>query len=129
MGRLWTPAWIARHVLAVVLVAGFLALGWWQIGRAAGGNGLSWAYAFEWPVFAGFVIFMWVREVRHTLRGDAESPPQKQTRPATAMRRPVRTARLTSGYDEGGDAELAAYNRYLAWLNENPGAKPADYPG
>lgn len=128
MRRLWTPAWIARHVLAVALVGGFLALGWWQLGRAAAGNALSWAYAFEWPVFAGFVVFMWVREVRHELRaGTPAAPRPPATRPEA--RRPVRTASRSIGYDDSGDAELAEYNRYLAWLNANPGAKPADYPG
>jgi DNA-binding transcriptional regulator of glucitol operon len=131
MRRLWTPAWIARHVLAVGLVAGFLALGWWQISRAAGGNTLSWAYAFEWPLFAAFVVFIWVREVRLTLRGKPETPvsPAPSGSPATAFRRPVRTVRQPLGYDDGADPELAAYNRYLAWLNEHPDARPADYPG
>lgn len=133
MRRLLTPAWLARHVLAVVLVCGFLALGWWQIGRAAGGNALSWAYAFEWPVFAGFVVFMWVREARHTLRGGAPGEPAETAPPATvsasAGRRPVRTAPRRMEYDDSGDPELAEYNRYLAWLNANPGAKPADFPG
>ncbi|MFC7545751.1 hypothetical protein [Plantactinospora sp. GCM10030261] len=69
MKRLWTPAWIVRHVLTVLLVVAFLALGWWQISRAANGNTLSWAYAVEWPVFAGFVIFIWIREARLALRG------------------------------------------------------------
>src|SRR5690242_10123740 len=69
MKGLWTPAWIARHVLAVVLVLAFLALGWWQYTRATGGNGLSWGYAFQWPVFAGFVAFLWWREVQLVRRG------------------------------------------------------------
>ncbi|WP_173056230.1 hypothetical protein [Phytohabitans houttuyneae] len=134
MKRLWTPAWIARHVLAVALVGGFLALGWWQISRAAGGNTLSWAYAFEWPLFAAFVVFIWVREVRLALRDTPEAPVSPapagtQATSATGFRRPVRTARRPVGYDDGGDPELVAYNRYLAWLNENPNARPADYPG
>ncbi|GLI00086.1 hypothetical protein Pa4123_53620 [Phytohabitans aurantiacus] len=129
MRRLLTPAWLARHVLAVALVCGFLALGWWQIGRAAGGNALSWAYAFEWPVFAGFVVFMWVREARHTLRAAAPEESVAETAPVPAGRRPVRTAPRRTEYDDGGDPELAEYNRYLAWLNANPGAKPADFPG
>ncbi|MGW5673158.1 hypothetical protein ACWEVO_35450, partial [Micromonospora sp. NPDC003776] len=74
MKRLWTPAWIVRHVAMVVLVVGFLGLGWWQVTRAAGGNTLSFGYAIEWPVFAGFVVFVWWREVRHTLRGRPEQP-------------------------------------------------------
>ncbi|MFB9239287.1 hypothetical protein ACFFWC_27770 [Plantactinospora siamensis] len=68
MRRLVTPAWLVRHALTALLVAGFLGLGWWQLSRAAGGNTLSWGYAVEWPVFAGFVLFLWWREVRHTLR-------------------------------------------------------------
>jgi hypothetical protein len=27
--------------------------------RALGGNTLSWLYVFEWPLFAGFGIYMW----------------------------------------------------------------------
>ncbi|MEV4756151.1 hypothetical protein AB0J86_13710 [Micromonospora sp. NPDC049559] len=136
MKRLWTPAWIGRHALTVVLVGAFLALGWWQISRAAAGNALSWAYAVEWPLFAGFVVFIWFREVRHTLRGDrpaeepaAPAPPVHAAAPG--VRRPVRSNRLPVPVpgDEADDAELAAYNRYLAWLNANPGARPADYPG
>ncbi|MBW4702837.1 MULTISPECIES: hypothetical protein [unclassified Micromonospora] len=140
MKRLWTPAWILRHVALVVLVTGFLALGWWQISRAASGNTLSWAYAVEWPIFAGFVVFVWWREVRHTLRGPrAGSPSTTAPDPSGAaspgpatptVRRPVRVTRVPAAPADGADdADLAAYNRYLTWLNDNPGARPGDYPG
>jgi hypothetical protein len=69
MKGLWTPAWIFRHVLGLVLVAGFLLLGWWQYSRATGGNALSWGYAFQWPLFAAFVAFVWFREVQLERRG------------------------------------------------------------
>ncbi|MFF4893979.1 hypothetical protein [Micromonospora chersina] len=139
MKRLWTPAWIARHVAMVVLVVGFLGLGWWQVTRAAEGNSLSFGYAIEWPVFAGFVVFVWWRELRHALRASREEPASPappaaaDSEPAVAapaVRRPVRVSRVPAvpvgGADDG---ELAAYNRYLSWLNANPGAKPGDYPG
>ncbi|MEH1101820.1 hypothetical protein [Micromonospora sp. CPCC 205561] len=142
MKRLWTPAWIARHVAMVVLVTAFLGLGWWQVSRAAAGNAISWGYAVEWPIFAGFVVFVWWREVRHTLRGPATSPDQASAAAATrtaeapagtatrpVVRRPVRVARAAGTAAVGEDADLAAYNRYLQWLNDNPGAKPGDYPG
>lgn len=150
MSRLLTPAWIARHLGAVALVVGFSALGWWQISRALSGNTLSWAYAVEWPIFAGFVIFVWVREARHTLRGDLpEQPATGIDGPPLAavtagpsattgvggavttgggIRRPVRAdRRSTVATDE--DPELEAYNRYLAWRTANPDARISDYPG
>jgi hypothetical protein len=122
---LWTPAWLVRHAVALTLVVAFLALGWWQIGRAAGGNLLSYAYAVEWPLFAGFVVFVWAKEVRRAraARSDrpttaaAEPPPLRSTRPA----------RVGPGWESGDDEQLAAYNRYLAWLAANPTARPADY--
>ncbi len=30
-----------------------------ELSRALGGNSLSWAYVFEWPLFAVFAIYMW----------------------------------------------------------------------
>lgn len=89
------------------MVFAFLALGWWQAGRAAEGNTLSWAYTFEWPLFAIFVIVLWIREMRLTLR--REPPPEA----APQRRGPVITRREANLDD--GDPE---YNRYLASLNE-----------
>ncbi|WP_433387175.1 hypothetical protein [Micromonospora sp. KLBMP9576] len=140
MKRLWTPAWIARHVAMVVLVVGFLALGWWQVSRAAAGNAISWGYAVEWPIFAGFVVFVWWREVRLTLRPAPEDEPGATagTRPAAAteatgtrpaVRRPVRVVRVPAAPAGGEDGDLAAYNHYLRWRNDNPGASSGDYPG
>ena len=128
MRGLLTRAWIVRHVVAVVLVAAFLALGWWQIGRAAGGNSLSWAYAFVGPVFAAFVVFLWVREVqleRRAGRPAAEPAPARKP----GFGRPVRVPAAPAAPPAEDDPELAAYNDYLAWLNAHPGARPGDYPG
>jgi hypothetical protein len=118
----------------VLLVVAFLLLGWWQIGRARGGNALSFGYAVEWPAFALFVIFVWYREIRNELRGTAE--PERLVEPVL-----VRAAEPVGGAPSGGgsaggsagsadeetDPELAEYNRLLAWLAENPGRRPADY--
>ena len=77
MRRLASPGWLLKHAIVLVLVAAFLVLGWWQLGRAKQGNALSLGYTFEWPFFAAFVIFMWVREMRITLYG----PPGDRRRP------------------------------------------------
>jgi hypothetical protein len=132
MKGLWTPAWIGRHLLAAVLVVAFLGLGWWQFSRASGGNTLSWGYTFEWPVFAGFVAFLWWREVQHELRGDRPEPAgEPAAAPSSAdgvtVGRPVLVP--VAGRDADDDPETAAYNRYLSWLAAHPGAGPNDYPG
>lgn len=113
MKRLCTPAWLARHLAAFALVAAFLALGWWQISRAAAGNALSWAYAVEWPVFAGFVVFLWFREVRRTLAPEhaesAESVPYPESAPRPDGERPEhgeRTARADPPASKGRPARI-----------------------
>jgi hypothetical protein len=65
------------HLAGVVVVGGCLALGYWQYLRAAGGNTLSWAYVFEWPIFAGFAAYLWWDLVHHPHRErPVEAPPQ-----------------------------------------------------
>jgi integral membrane protein len=56
--------WFSRravmfHVEVVIVATGCLAAGWWQATRALAGNGLSWVYTIEWPVFALIAIGGW----------------------------------------------------------------------
>ncbi|QSB13701.1 hypothetical protein JQS43_19305 [Natronosporangium hydrolyticum] len=145
MRRLLTPGWLAIHVLLVASVVGMLGLAGWQWSRAAGGNSLSWGYAFQWPVFAGFAVAIWVREARRVVRGAPEpvlppvtdaslAPPAVEPRGpdhvavGAAVGAPVITRR-PAAYDGGDDPEVAEYNRFLAWMSANPGARAVDYPG
>jgi hypothetical protein len=57
--RYFTPRQIGMHVTLLVLLPVFAWLTWWQLGRALGGNTLSWAYTFEWPLFAGYAVYVW----------------------------------------------------------------------
>jgi hypothetical protein len=50
------PRWLAWLAFVIVAFWGMLWLGDWQFHRAISGNGLSWAYTFEWPLFAGFGV-------------------------------------------------------------------------
>jgi hypothetical protein len=139
MRRFLAPRWLAIHALAVALAAGCLALGWWQLTRAQGGNALSWGYTFEWPVFSAFVVAFWVKLVRDERRGPAPDPtPRPRPRRDAVDGAPVRLAPARSveraqpsaaAADDTGDPELAAYNRYLGWLNANPRRSPSEYPG
>jgi hypothetical protein len=134
--RLATPRWLLRHALVVAVVVTFTALARWQFRRATGGNALSWGYTLEWPLFAGFVVAMWVRAVRDELRGTGAGTPRRE--PPPPIRRvtpPIRQATpggepptdRVPGADE--DPDLAEYNRYLAWLAAHPDRGPGDYPG
>ncbi len=83
MRRFLSPRWLGLHAAVVIIAAGFLVLGWWQLRRAEGGNALSWGYTFEWPLFAGFVVVFWLKVMRDELReveagrheGSGEAPP------------------------------------------------------
>jgi hypothetical protein len=119
--RLLTPRWLARHAVAIGLVVAFGWLGWWQYGRATGGNNLSWAYTFQWPLFALFVLVLWVRMMRDETRADPDAKPAPPPlRPRVPVTRPP---------DDADDPELSAYNRYLAWLAAHPDRRPSEYPG
>ena len=72
------PRWLAWHVCVVLATAGMIWLGDWQLHRALSGNGLSWAYTFEWPLFAIFAVFFWVKSVRDELRSTQATDKNQQ---------------------------------------------------
>lgn len=38
-----------------------IAMGLFEFNRALGGNSLSWVYVIEWPFFAIFVLYMYMK--------------------------------------------------------------------
>ena len=106
----------------VVCFWGMLWLGDWQFHRAMSGNALSWAYTFEWPLFAGFAVVFWAKTIRDEFRirrGQAPGPgayaAQLASLPAGLVVGSVQAA--TAGQDADEDEELSAYNAYLTRLN------------
>jgi hypothetical protein len=101
-------------VLVWVLVPSFLALGYWQLQRAMSGNALSWAYALEWPFFAGYLIYVWLRIRRHGLAKRPKDDPSGRV---------VDTQRAADdpALEEEDDDDLRAYNEYLRWLASSKG--------
>jgi hypothetical protein len=63
-----------------------------EVHRALSGNSLSWAYVFEWPIFAGYAVYL----ARKLLREERQGP--RPSAPATP---------------EDSDSRLAEYNEYL----------------
>jgi hypothetical protein len=59
-----SPPWLAWHTFAVVAFWGMCWLGDWQFHRAISGNSLSWAYTFEWPLFAVMGGYFWAKTIR-----------------------------------------------------------------
>ena len=59
VGRYFSRRCVGMHLTLLVLLPAFAWLTWWQLSRALGGNTLSWAYTFEWPLFAGYAVYMW----------------------------------------------------------------------
>jgi DNA-binding transcriptional regulator of glucitol operon len=102
------------HLTVLVVVPGFLALGWWQLHRALGGNDLSWAYAFEWPFFAAYAVYLWWKLVH-------EPPEATSAEGSTAASVP---SVLPPPEPTEEDEKLAAYNRYLADLHASDDRKP-----
>jgi len=115
------PRWLGWHVFAVVAFWGMLWLGDWQFHRALSGNGLSWAYTFEWPLFAVFGAVFWARTIRDEfrLRRGVAVPEAVRAREAASLVLPegIGIRQIEQPADDADDAELASYNAYLAKLN------------
>lgn len=47
------------HLTLLVVLPLFAWLTWWQLGRAEGGNSLSWAYVVLWPSFGIYALYTW----------------------------------------------------------------------
>jgi hypothetical protein len=114
-----TPKWLGWHVFVIFATAGMLWLGNWQLHRAEAGNALSWAYTFEWPLFAIFAVVFWAKTIRDEVHPPAEAESADGVGLPGGIPAPpaggLRTAGDT-GEDDEDDEELAAYNAYLARL-------------
>lgn len=115
----------ALILLVIVAALACLALGWWQWERfeSSSGTGQNLGYALQWPLFAGFAVFAYIRFVR------LETEAEEQDAPSTAPQRTdsarkaapreipagILPERPTAARDD--DPVLAEYNRYLAALN------------
>jgi len=113
------PKWLGWHVFVILSVLVMLWLGSWQLHRAESGNSLSWAYTFEWPLFAIFVVVFWVRTIRDEVHppapaGDTLALPDGPPASVLAALRAAGGGKEAAADDE----ELAPYNAYLARLTK-----------
>jgi DNA-binding transcriptional regulator of glucitol operon len=115
--RFFTLGWLGLHAVAIVLATTFLGFGWWQLQRAEDGNMRSWGYTFEWPLFAVFVIVMWVKMMYDELHDDGTRDDDAGV-PGPESGGAPRVAVGVAAQNGEDDPELAAYNRYLARLDD-----------
>lgn len=117
-----SPRWLAWHAFAVAAATGMLWLGDWQFHRAEGGNALSWAYTFEWPIFVIFGVVFWAKTIvdewrEQGARAAGDQGPVAPDR-GDALELPAGAHTAAEVDDRAADdPELAAYNAYLARLN------------
>jgi hypothetical protein len=74
MNRWFSSRALLLHVEFWLVVAACGAATWWQARRALSGNGLSWFYTFEWPIFAGIAIAAWW----HLIHEDPEARAERR---------------------------------------------------
>jgi hypothetical protein len=75
--------------------------------RARSGNTLSWAYVFEWPIFAGYAVYMW----RKLLKDEVGEPARSDHLPPDAK-----------------DPALETYNEYLRSVHGGAPDAPRNPP-
>jgi hypothetical protein len=123
---LFTPRWLGWHAFAIVATIGMLWLGDWQFHRAESGNALSWAYTFEWPIFAVFAVVFWAKTIRDEFKPPAvsaeaegiELPASVGVGQGPGAAPSGQGGRAGQADEDADDPELAAYNAYLARLNQ-----------
>jgi DNA-binding transcriptional regulator of glucitol operon len=107
----FSPRALKLHAVILIVVPGFLALCLWQIDRALNGNTLSWAYVFEWPLFAAYAVYMWWRILHETPDAATPDAPSENGHATAVPAQP-------DAQEAQEEAEMAAYNEYLARLAE-----------
>ena len=73
-----------------------------ELSRALGGNTLSWAYVFEWPILGFYAIYVW-RKLLSEERGEISAKP--------------------AVLNEQHDQQLEEWNAYLAKVHGLPQPK------
>ncbi len=131
--------WLPRHVLMLVVVAILSLLGRWQwdVSQSSHGGLQNFLYAFQWWFMATMVIYGWWRLLRDDAHPHTRPKPELAPARAGEWLGDPRTAfgdvsnagdandaahgdraDPNAVADDDADEELAAYNEYLARLND-----------
>ena len=113
---------VSLHFGLILFVPACALAAWWQVTRAFDGNGLSYLYSVEWPVFALVAVYFWWMLI-HTDYETVGRKGQERQAAAEAAQRASKAgmeAQATPATPprplDVDDPELAAYNARLAAL-------------
>jgi hypothetical protein len=123
------PKWVFGHVLVLAAAVTMVLLGRWQLDVSDSKHFSlqNFGYALQWWAFTAFALGLWGRVLRDAARAraasaDGAAPDGSQpAEPAPPADEPVAYRRYVMPQSSdrvapAGDAELAAYNDYLARL-------------
>jgi hypothetical protein len=113
-----SPRWLCWHLFVIASALAMLWLGAWQLHRAESGNSLSWAYTFEWPLFAIFAGYFWVKTIRDEIHPPASAGDNLELPDGMAESMSAVLRAAGGEAPAADDEELAPYNAYLARLNK-----------
>ncbi len=118
--RLLTVRGVLLHLLVLALFVATVFLGHWQLTKAeAGGGAVNWSYALQWPLYGFMGLGFYLKMLRDELQRD---PDEDEPGSAVVLYQRPRI-------DTTGDPELAAYNAYLAELNEKALRQRSEHAG
>lgn len=115
--RLFSWRILRLHLALVVCVIAFGLLANWQFRRALDGNSLSWAYAFEWPLFIVYAFVLWRRLLLDELGIETRPISRHLPRPLASWKT-SHTERIEKR-DIEQETARQRYNDYLGSLDEN----------
>jgi hypothetical protein len=120
----WTKRARIAHGVLVLWVPGCALATWWQVNIALSGDSLGWVYSVMWPCFALFSVVLWWNVV-HDDPDTVGARGLRRLREEAARETgaPVAPSDDAIARAEAEDAELAAYNAYLAQLQNAPETK------
>ena len=109
----------ALILLTIAAASGCLALAWWQWTRfeSTSGSFQNLGYALQWPLFAGFCVYAYIKFVRYE---DAPPEPRPQHM-VTEIPAGLLPERPRAATPSDADPTLSEYNAYLAELAKAEG--------
>jgi hypothetical protein len=106
------------HLTLILGLAVCIAAFVFEVSRALGGNSLSWAYVFEWPIFAAFAVYMWW-QLLHGQDGSRRKGPRSSDVDGTGS--PSASGAVTE------DADLLAWQEYLRTMEADEARRAEDH--